>query len=252
VANDTVTLAVSGEVGLEDFAAVVKDFAALIGALSDEVAGSDSQLEWIAEYFDAGSATLTFVGQAPDEQAVDRVVRAYGEVGRSLAAGEPVPYSPKVETAAKRITSVLDGKITAVRFETPAETATVLSPSTPQGAGKLLHAFGAVEGRVQTLSSRGGLRFVLYDALFGRAVYCYLQAGREELMRGAWDKRAFVEGWVSREPTTGRPVSIRDVTSIDLLGEVEPGSYRRARGAVPLGDDAPLPEETIRELRDAS
>jgi len=251
VANDTVTLAVSGEVSLDQFASVVRDFSALIDGLSKDVAG-DEQPDWIVEYLDAGSATLTFVGEAQDEKIVERVVRAYATVGRNLAEDAPIPFSANVERAARKSTGVLDGRITAVRFETPEETATVVSPSVKADSQKLLHAYGAVEGRIQTLTSRGGLRFVLYDSVFGKPVYCYLQPGGEEMMRGAWDKRAVVEGWVSREPITGRPVSIRKVSSVRLLEEVVPGSYLRARAAMPATDHDPPPEDRIRTLRDAS
>lgn len=118
-------------------------------------------------------------------------------------------------------------------------TAAVVSPSASVEAQRYLQAYGAIEGRVQTLTSHGGLRFVLYDALFGKAVYCYLEAGNEELMRGAWDRRAVVEGWVSRDPTTGRPVSVRRVSVVNLLDDLERGSYRKARGARRRGSRSP-------------
>jgi len=250
VPNDTVTLAVSGEVSLDDFKMIVERFASLIDAISAEVA--KEKPDWIVDYLDAGSATLTFVGQAHDQAEVDRVVAAYAKVGRSLAEEKPVPFSPQVERAARQITGVLDGRITSVRFETADETATVVSPSVTAQGRKLLHAYGAIEGRIQTLSSRGGLRFVLYDSLFGRAVYCYLDPGREEMMRGAWDRRATVEGWVSREPVTGRPVSVRHVSRVELIDDIPRGSYRRARGVVPARPNDPPPEDGIRVLRDAS
>ncbi len=203
------------------------------------------------EYLDAGSATITFAAQGVEEETVEKIVRGYATVGRSLETGEAIPYSRKVETAARRLTSVLNGTVTAVRFETPEETATVVSPSAKVEAQRHLQAYGAVEGRVQTPTSRGGLSFVLYDSMFDKAVRCYLQAGGEELMRGAWDRRAVVEGWVSREPVSGRPVSVRKVSAVNLLDEVERGQYRKARAAVPLSGDVP-PEETVRILRDAS
>lgn len=251
MAQDTITLALSGEVSLDQLASAARNLAALVSALSDEVAGKERP-EWIVEYLDAGSATMTLAGRAIEEDTVERIVRAYALVGRSLERDETLPYSEKVESAARRITSVLNGTVTAVRFETPEDTATVVSPSATVEAQKQLHAYGAIEGRVQTLTSRGGLRFVLYDSLFGKAVYCYLQAGGEDMMRGAWDRRAVVEGWVSREPLSGRPVSVRQVTGVRLLDEIERGSYRKARGAVPLPENEPPPEETVRMLRDAS
>jgi hypothetical protein len=252
VANDSITYALSGEVTKEAFAAAAADLSALIDALTADLVGKERP-EWVVEYLEAGSATMTFAGVGEDvEEAVEKIVHGYAAVGRSLERGDPVPYSPRVERAARRLTDVLNGSVTAVRFETPEESATVVSPSATVETQRHLQAYGAVEGRVQTLTSHGGLRFVLYDALFGKAVYCYLNVGSEELMRGAWDRRAVVEGWVSRDPVTGRPVSVRKVSSVSLLDEIQRGAYRQARGAVPTSREEPLPEEVVRTIRDAS
>jgi len=252
VPNDSITYALSGEVSKEVFADAARDLSALIDALATEIVGKDRP-QWVVEYLEAGSATMTFAGVGEDVgEAVEKIVRGYAAVGRSLERGEPVPYSKKIESAARRLTEVLNGTVTAVRFETPDEVSTVISPSVSVETQRYLQAYGAVEGRIQTLTSHGGLRFVLYDALFGKAVYCYLEAGNEELMRGAWDRRAVVEGWVSREPVTGRPVSVRKVSAVNLLDEIQRGAYRKARGAVPTGHDEPPPEVTVRIVRDAS
>ena len=252
MANDSITYALTGEISKDVFAAAARDLSALIDALAAEIVGKDAP-QWVVEYLEAGSATMTFAGVGEDvEEAIEKIVRGYAAVGRSLERGEPVPYSKKVEGAARRLTEVLDGAVTAVRFETPEEAATVISPSATVETQRYLQAYGAVEGRVQTLTSHGGLRFVLYDSLYGKAVYCYLEAGSEELMRGAWDRRAVVEGWVSREPVTGRPVSVRKVSVVTLLDEIQRGAYRKARGAVPGSHDEPPPEETVRTIRDAS
>ncbi len=112
-------------------------------------------------------------------------------------------------------------------------------------------SIGAITGRVQTLSSRSGLRFNLYDTIHDRAVACYLGPGQEEIMRGAWGNRATVVGRVSRDPLTGKPISIRDIRKVELLDDVAPGAYRQARGVVPWEPGDILPEEAIRLLRDA-
>jgi hypothetical protein len=106
---------------------------------------------------------------------------------------------------------------------------------------------------VQTLSSRGGLRFTLYDTLNDRAVSCYLAEDfDQEHMRDVWGRRAIIEGWVKRDATSGRPLTIRRVSNVVVRPETEPGgSYREARAAVPLSDSTLLPELVIRRLRDA-
>lgn len=112
-------------------------------------------------------------------------------------------------------------------------------------------AYGAVTGRTQTPNNRQGLRFTLYDALHDRAVACYLEEGREELMRGLWGRMAIVEGWVSRDALTGRPITIRHASNVTPLREVEPGSLRNGRGIARPPAGAELPEVAIRRLRDA-
>ena len=250
MAHDSITYSLSGEVSLDVFASSASDLRALVEALSAEIVGKHAT-EWVIEYMEAGSATWTFAGRG-DAEAVEKVVLGYSAVGRSLEQDEPVPYSQRVEAAARRLTSVLNGEVSAIRFETPEETATVVSPTASVETQRRWQAYGAIEGRVQTLSSHGPLRFVLYDSLYGKAVYCYLQPGSEEQMRGAWDRRATVEGWVSRDPVTGRPVTVRNVSSVSLLDEPQRGAYRKARGVVPLNADDPSPEETLKLIRDAS
>jgi RimJ/RimL family protein N-acetyltransferase len=61
-------------------------------------------------------------------------------------------------------------------------------------------------------------------------------------MRGMWERRPVVEGWVSRDPVSGRPVAIRKVSAIRALDEIGRGSYRRARAAVPRDPNDALPE----------
>ena len=70
-------------------------------------------------------------------------------------------------------------------------------------------------------------------------------------MRKAWGRRARVSGRVSRESILGRPVAIRSILDIDLLEDIAPGSYQLARGAVKWEPGDKLPEDVIRQLRDA-
>lgn len=251
-ASDTITLAVTGDLSLSQFAAVVTNFRSLVEALTSEVGGR-AQVNWTIEHLDAGSATTTIAGESPTPEVVERIVRAYAAVGRNLAEDQPVPYSERVRRPAEKIVAMLNGTITSVRFETQEEEATVVSASARDAVvTRQFNAYGAIEGRVQTLTSRGGLSFILWDSLYGRPVRCYLQPGREEIMRGAWERRAAVEGWVSRDPLTGRPVSVRHVEDVRLLDDVPRGSYRLARGAVPAQEGDAAPEDTIRVLRDAT
>ena len=70
-------------------------------------------------------------------------------------------------------------------------------------------------------------------------------------MREAWGRRARVSGRISRELSTGRPVVIRQILTVEILEDIAPGSYRLARGAVQWNVGEKMPEEIIRQLRDA-
>jgi hypothetical protein len=256
--SDTLTLALHGDVALSDFSTAVAHFSRLVAALAAEqhVEG----VNWQIDALEYGSAITTVRGvpeNGTKPQEIDRVVRAFLEVGEALQHGTTIPFSSSVRKEARGITAVLrDSAIDAVRFETAESDATIREQTAPalietEPETVEQSAYGAVTGRVQTLTSRNNLRFTLYDHIHDRAVSCYLVEGRESMMRQMWDRVATVEGWISRDRQTGRPLTVRKVSGVTPLTEVEPQDYMKARGAVPLKDGDPLPETLTRRLRDA-
>lgn len=119
-----------------------------------------------------------------------------------------------------------------------------------QAAG-LIGAYGSIEGRVETLTSRRGVGFALYDLFLDRAIRCHPEPDQANIVRDAWHRRVIVSGWVRRDPASGRPVKIDPVQSIELVPDVEPGSYRRARAVAPVSDGDEPSHVAIRRLRDA-
>jgi hypothetical protein len=254
MAVDTVTLALSGDVSLDDFSLAVSRLKNLLTALAKEVAGGVTIL-WLVDALDTGSALTAYRGSLANggELAqLERVVRAYGEVGQTLERNGVIT-SRAVEKEARELLKVLQGgRVEALRFETPEIDATISAAPEDRPKSTTTEAYGAIEGRIQTLSRRGGLRFTLYDTLNDRAVSCYLAEDfDQELMRNAWGRRAIVEGWIKRDAASGRPLTVRRVSNVVVRPEAEPGSYREARAAIPLSDLELLPELVIRRLRDA-
>lgn len=251
--NDTITLRLYGEVSLDDYVAAMEELRSLVGALGRDVAGS-AEIEWSIDDLASGSAATTLRGAAKEEDqqpAVEDVVRAYERVGISMERGSEVPYSQEVGRAARAITEILDGRIEEILFETDEMEAVITNAPVPsdEPAQTALYSHGAIEGRVQTLSSRKGLKFTLYD-VFGRGIQCRLQEGNEDMIRDAWDKWVVVEGRIRRD-ATGKPISIRKITDVVIREAGEPLDYRKARGVLRTGPDSPSPEEAIRRLRDA-
>lgn len=254
----TVTLALDGEVTLGDFATAVMSFRELVDALGSEVQLERGRVRWVIDDLSAGSALATAVAVSDDDpealSAAGAVVEGFLQVGRSLRNGASFPYGRRVEDPARAIARLLP-RIQRVRFETATDEAVITAAPSAQTAfgregSRLRRALGAVRGRVQTLSSRGQLRFTLYDSVTNRAVSCYLAEGGQDLMRNAWDRAAQVTGMVTRDES-GRALSVRQVRDVRLLAEAGPHDYLAARGAVSVEPGAPKPEELIRRLRDA-
>lgn len=250
MAKDTITLALNGEVTIHDFASAVSNLETLVHALSEEFGVAD-KVEWIVHDLQAGSAIATIRGETDVAEQAERVVEAYASVGKALQAGKRPDFSEQVVRAANGITKVLSDRVTSIRFETPDLDVTVAAHPDIASASATVKSLGALEGRVQTLSNRKGLRFNLYDTLLDRAVSCYVQEGKEDLMRQIWGRRAIVEGEIHRDAITGRPIAVRRISSIRVLAEGQRGSYLVARGIAPREVGAPRAEEVIRQLRDA-
>lgn len=253
--NDTMTLVISGDLSLQSFAAAVTRFEHLVRGLTRENAPK-AGITWSVDDLQRSSAITTVRGRGNPTE-VGRVVDAFLDVGRSLEARERVRHSKSVVRDAERLAEMITGEIESLRFETVEAEAVILPASADELAFKLPAerlgpgAYGAVTGRVQTLSNRGGLRFTLYDLLYDKAVSCYLLEGSEEQMRDAWGRPAVVEGWVRRDAVSGRPLTVRRIARVQVLPEAELGTYTQARAAGKYFAGDLSPEDAIRRVRDA-
>jgi hypothetical protein len=275
--DNTLTLRLNGQVSLKKFAGALDRFWVLVNALSGvKKAGL---VEWIVADLNPSSALTTIAGLGDPHRVVD-VIDAYTEIGESLERGERVPYSPRIARPAYDLQRFSGNGIESVVFDTfrgdaviSATPAAVVVPPEPGAltltgeqatidAGeslvsrqipraavrKLPPAYGSVSGQVETLARRTSLRFVLYDALHNKAVSCYVAEGEEDKMRDIWGDFVTVEGLITRDPLDGRPMSVRQITSIIKRRERQI-SYRDARGASPYS--AVSPEDLVRRVRDA-
>lgn len=257
VDDGSVTLALGGQVSVVAFAKAVQSFGDLLGGLTAEVS-PDARIDWVLAGLDFGSAVTTAHAlplDEPSERFIPQIVTAYLDAAEAVAYDQPTVRSPRVLALVRDITGLIDGGIDEVRFETAEREAVISEPrsdspnSTP--ATKPAKALGSVRGRVQTLHARGGLRFTLYDAVNDKAVSCYLATGQDEMMRGIWGHLAEVEGVVTRDPISDRPLSVRQVSSIVVIDEGDRDGFLRARGVVSQPEGAPTSEAFIRKLRDA-
>ena len=256
--KDTITFAVNGALSLERFAVAIRRFTDLVSALNREFEAS-GEIDWVLEDLEYGSAITTTRAVPKSDDLwpkVEEIIDSYLAVGQALEADTVVPFSSRVQNPAGRLKQLLNGDIESIRFETSEDDVTIERAPQPHPLPSRAwpYAFGAVEGRIQTLTKRGRLRFTLYDLSEERAVSCYLDdslPNREEIMKDVWGKIAIVEGDIRRNPRSGRAQTIRRVRRVSILPEPVYGGYLDARGALKWSPRMISSEEAIRRVRDA-
>lgn len=119
MANDIVTFHMEGEITNEKFALAVRRFVDLVAALTKEYA-AEGEIRWVLSNLEAGSLTATSQGVAKtpaDLPKVERVARAYVDVGERLATSATLPYSLPVQQPATLLRSMLSPQNQSMRFE---------------------------------------------------------------------------------------------------------------------------------------
>ncbi len=230
--DDVITLGLDGEVRISDFSTAVSELNELLKSLSSEITGSSATVQWKVLELSASSAITTIRGTADDPKDVPSIMTAYGIVGQALADRSEIPYSDDIRRHADSIASLVNGEITAIHFRTPRAQHIVRQPPDRPERLESVDVFGAIEGRIRTLSDRKSLRFTLYDNLFDAPVSCLLSPEIEDRARQLWRKRVIVEGLIRRDAKTGIPTQIRNIREIHEVPPASLGSYRAARGAL--------------------
>lgn len=248
--DKTLTLALEGEITSTQFAQAMTNLDKLVRAITAEV-GANRDVKWVVDDLQKSSAVATLRAVTDIPEKADQTIQVYEQVGRALSDGLPTQFSKKIDDSARALVGILGGGITSIRFETASLDKFIASAPSELPARAISDAYGAVEGRIQTLTNRASLRFILYDTLHDKGVSCYLDADQEERMRGLWGKTAVVEGLVSRCPESGRPLTIRNIRKVTPTPEEPEGDYTRAIGVASIPQGAPMPEEIIRRMRDA-
>jgi len=70
------------------------------------------------------------------------------------------------------------------------------------------HAYGSIEGKLQTISDRGTFQFVVFDALTDRGVNCFVPQDKFKEAHIAFGRRVSVAGEIHYD-RDGKPLSIR-------------------------------------------
>ena len=248
MASRNLTLTVKGDITFRDLANTFSVFQKLLDVISQEITpGSD--IEWVPERLQTGSAVVTMNGMSENMESVERTVGATDSIFACLSRNSPIPYSETIARSARELTQVIKGRIQEISVNAGGSERRVTARIEIGNTKFRTYAHDAIKGTINTLKRHRAFQFTLYDSLFGKPVYCHLSPEQEDEMRKFWGKTVLVSGLVGRNSNTGRPISIRNVREISEVQEVAPGSYGEARGILDLGDRRP--EDLIRELRES-
>ncbi len=235
--NDAdLTLALDGEVTLDDFSKAMHRFKEIIVGLENEVAPT-AKIDWVIDDLKKKCAIARVRGVATrkeDRASVGRIRKAYVEVGRRAAQGEALANTDAVVQAVIGLRRLINGRIKSVRFEGNKKVhvmkkSTVITPIRSRWD---TDTFGGARGRVQSISDRQYLHFTLYDYNDDRPIACSYPSGDRDKLRKIWGKLVYVEGLITRDPDTDLVSSIREISSIEILKERRPHAWREALGCV--------------------
>ncbi|NPV77926.1 MAG: hypothetical protein HPY59_16315 [Anaerolineae bacterium] len=247
--KDKVSLTLNGEIPVNLFAEAISGLSGLLHALTEEITAGKT-VEWQIIELSAGSATAVIQGIADTAEDVEKITTAYAFIGQQLQFGNTIPYSLKVIQSARKIASILDGKVSSIEFGVDGEIYHITQSGFQEKPMTKAYSYGVITGKVENLIGYKTLKFTLYDNLFNRGVTCYVEEEKRELLRNIWGKTVTVTGYIYRDIITGRPLEIHDIESIQIVPMREPGAYKKARGALSWKPGDETADQTIRRLRD--
>lgn len=250
--NKPIILYLDGtDVPIEHFSEAISGWVEQLYALRDELA-PNANVEWVIKELAVGSARCAILPEMEDgtsEDDIEQIISGYKDEWESYKNGLPSRHSYEVQASTRKITSILNGRIPAIKTGLEGEEITISSDEQRSAfkISKGYTSFGAVTGKIQTISMRSSHHFLLYDIEDDRKITCYLRQGSEDIMREMWGKTAIVEGDLYRDSKTGRVITVRDITVVQVFQAL--GNWRDAIGIAPPMAGSMSAEEAIRRTR---
>lgn len=244
IANETVDLIY--------FSQTLNAWVKLLRANADIETRRD-QYELVVASLSGGSTHVTAAFRTPSPVLSQTFKQSADRAFQSIQRGAVADLPFKVRTAALGFQNARS-KRPDMQVSVSTQSADFLVPSQGTAARpkEPTVSLGAIRGRIQTLSSRKGLQFTIWDEIFDRGVQVFISSELHDQLQRLWDHDAEVIGMISRHPDTGQPISIRDVRSLDEVAPRSSGNPNRFKGIlkqyITPGSD---PDDMLRRLRDA-
>lgn len=230
---NTITLKLKGDrITADKLRKSIDAFYGLMDEVVTEVSGKKKPIKWIVSVR-KGSIILTsepeIVGELPP-LITDEIFATLEKGVKSLEkkASRPERFTDKALIYLQDLASIPEAKgngLDMISIEVNKKSH-VLTKHVVANVDSLLgeysHALGSIEGRLETISERGGNKLFVYESLMNRGILCYVN---EEIMLKVLDpkyfgKRVSVSGMISYDKD-GAPKRIRvaDIEDIVVLNE---------------------------------
>jgi hypothetical protein len=166
----------------DTFRRLVSAFVDLINAVTEKAAGTGKRTVWNMAVSEGSRLLIaTAIADRKTEAVAQKVIRAIPDGLRRLEKGTPVPptyFDQRALRAARELATIpRERKLTYVKF-VAAGLPVHFSQRSADTAIKLLgqhQALGTVEGKLQTITERGTLQFVVFDSLYDKGINCFGQ-----------------------------------------------------------------------------
>lgn len=236
------SLRIDGEISIEAFRDALANFLHLLREVEQSIAG-DRAVRWTLDRLYHGSpAVMTWKGtprppkrkrgqaETPVQDFVPVVAKAILSGVSKLERGEGRPEAFTDEALESTLNLARlkmrrgihalaligeNGSTPQPEPPTVLEVTERVAASVNEIIAPRYTAPGAVEGRLQAISSRGQLHFVIYDSVFGVRVRCDIPDTLKPRALAAFDERVLVTGLVARD-AEGHPryIKVNDIESI--------------------------------------
>jgi hypothetical protein len=264
MAKDKATVKADGTVSVSDLAVMAESMARVLSALTQDETENPAVVEWVVEGLRAGSATVTTRGVAATYlalHAVERVVERYEVLARKAHNGRVEDFPPPVQSAVRKLASLVDGRITRISLiagDGGAEWS--LSPSLGEGVQDEesarpgidvnRYARTSIRGQIVTLDDKHATYFTLREAHTRQLIRCYPSRSYRPQLGDLWA----VGSWVIVEGTYSRytdPPTMVSITEIVPYDNAPAGSWRDAIGCAPRRKNTGISAaDAVRRVRD--
>lgn len=194
------------------FRRAVNAFLDLVEQVGREVSGR--KVDWIVSV-KGGSAHLSATPEAAPHLPAAEIVRVISSGVRLVErrAQRPRYFSDDALESMRELATSADGRgLVRASITAGSVKPVAVSRRTADHVDVLLEAFvkdhGTIEGRLESLSRRGGPHFFVFDALTDEAVRCYIPEAKMQEAIAAFGRRVAVTGLVRYRKSTGQPLSV--------------------------------------------